>query len=182
MEPLILGSGSETRAKILTAHNIPFIQIPSRFDEEQIKIADPKSFVFRATVGKMHDCLNHHGHGATVLCADTVVAADNTILRKAKDRADARRILEIQSGNRVEIITCTMYHKPSLQFLDLSVTTYDFAPFDPDHLEAYLESGEWQGKAGACMVEGFCKPYIKKVSGLESCAMGLTIEKLIPFL
>ncbi|MDX4058816.1 septum formation inhibitor Maf, partial [Aliarcobacter skirrowii] len=29
---------------------------------------------------------------------------------------------------------------------------------------------------------GFCKPYIKKVSGLETTAMGLSIEKLIPFL
>lgn len=179
---LILGSGSETRAKILTAYNIPFEQIPSRFDEEQIKIADPKSFVFRATVGKMHDCLNHHGHGATVLCADTVVTADGIILRKAKDEADARAILERQSGNKVDIITCTMYHKPSLQFIDLSVTSYLFDPFDPDHLEAYMTSGNWQGKAGACMVEGFCKPYIREVRGLESCAMGLTIEKLIPFL
>ena len=32
------------------------------------------------------------------------------------------------------------------------------------------------------MVEGFCKPYIKNVIGYESCAMGLCIEKLIPFL
>lgn len=32
------------------------------------------------------------------------------------------------------------------------------------------------------MVEGFCKPYIQSVKGLESTAMGLSIEKLIPFL
>ena len=32
------------------------------------------------------------------------------------------------------------------------------------------------------MVEGFCKPYIKSVKGFESTAMGLSIEKLIPFL
>ena len=111
-----------------------------------------------------------------------MVTADGVILRKAKDETDARAILERQSGNRVDIITCTMYHKPTLQFIDLSVTSYLFDPFDPDHLEAYMAGGEWQGKAGACMVEGFCKPYIREVRGLESCAMGLTIEKLIPFL
>jgi septum formation protein len=32
------------------------------------------------------------------------------------------------------------------------------------------------------MVEGFCKPYIKSVNGFESTAMGLSIEKLLPFL
>ena len=45
----------------------------------------------------------------------------------------------------------------------------------------YLNSGECFGKAGAIMVEGFCKPYIKSVKGLESTAMGLSIEKLIPY-
>jgi len=38
------------------------------------------------------------------------------------------------------------------------------------------------GKAGACMVEGFCKKYIVKSEGLESCAMGLSVEKILPFL
>ncbi|MBP9566206.1 MAG: Maf family protein, partial [Sulfurospirillum sp.] len=49
-------------------------------------------------------------------------------------------------------------------------------------LDAYLDGNEWRGKAGACMVEGFCKSYIQEVVGLESTAMGLSIEKLIPFL
>ena len=38
------------------------------------------------------------------------------------------------------------------------------------------------GKAGAIMVEGFCKPYIKSVDGYESTAMGLCVEKLLPYL
>lgn len=32
------------------------------------------------------------------------------------------------------------------------------------------------------MVEGFCKPYIKEFIGYESCAMGLTVEKLLMYL
>jgi len=32
------------------------------------------------------------------------------------------------------------------------------------------------------MVEGFCKKYIKEVIGLESTAMGLQAEKLMPWL
>lgn len=49
-------------------------------------------------------------------------------------------------------------------------------------LHHYLESDEWRGKAGACMVE-FCKSYIEKVVGLESTAMGLSVEKtFLPFL
>ena len=49
-------------------------------------------------------------------------------------------------------------------------------------MQEYLDSGECFGKAGAIMVEGFCKPYIKNVIGFESTAMGLCVEKLKFFL
>lgn len=48
--------------------------------------------------------------------------------------------------------------------------------------ENYLNSNEWEGKAGACMVEGFCKKYIENVIGYESTAMGLTVENIKEFL
>ena len=103
-------------------------------------------------------------------------------MRKAKDEADARSILEMQSGSDVAIITCMIYKTPRLELIDISSTHYFFDIFDPESVEAYLKSGEWQGKAGACMVEGFCKPYIREVRGFESTAMGLSTEILKPFL
>ncbi|MGC9351687.1 MAG: Maf family protein, partial [Sulfurovum sp.] len=54
--------------------------------------------------------------------------------------------------------------------------------FEREEMEAYLESGLWQGKAGGCMVEGFCKKYILEVDGFESTAMGLQVETLLPWL
>lgn len=117
-----------------------------------------------------------------VLCADTVVTTNGEILRKAKDKEDARRILEKQSGNKVSIITCMIYKSCEYELIDLSSTEYLFLPFDAYELDAYLEGDEWMGKAGACMVEGFCKKYIKEVVGFESTAMGLCVEKLMPFL
>ena len=57
-----------------------------------------------------------------------------------------------------------------------------FDNFDLEDLENFLESDEWRGKAGACMVEGFCKPYIKEVRGYESTAMGLNTQVLKRFI
>lgn len=152
------------------------------FDEDMLKFTKPKDFVYHATKGKMQEYLSLNNLDTPVLCADTVVCADGEILRKAKDRDDAREILQKQSGNTVSILTCMIYKSKKMEFVDLSVTKYMFLPFDADKLELYLKSDEWKGKAGACMVEGFCKQYIKKVTGLQSTAMGLSIEKLIPFL
>ena len=179
---LILGSKTETRAKIMRTHGIAFEQAACDFDEEKLDVSVPKNFVYHAAMGKMKACETRYGLGRPILCADTVVTAHGEILRKAKDEEDARRILRMQSGSDVAIITCMVYKSERKTFVDLSDTVYTFAKFDEKDLERYIESGQWRGKAGACMVEGFCKPYIRSVRGYESCAMGLTVEKLEPWL
>ena len=179
---ILLGSSSKTRAQILRARGIEFRQIGCTFDEDALEVSVPKNFVYHAAMGKMRACEAEHGLSVPILCADTVDTAHGQILRKASSVEEARKILKMQSGSRVSILTCMVYKSEELMFIDLSRTLYEFLPFDEERLERYLESGEWRGKAGACMVEGFCKPYIKSVQGLESCAMGLTVEKLEPWL
>ena len=182
MKSIILASSSITRAQILDSFGIPFTQKACDFDEESLVISHPAHFVYHATKGKMQSYLAKWDIQIPVLCADTVVTANGEILRKAKDKDDARRILKKQSGNKVSILTCMIYKSQEYELLDLSSTDYLFLPFDIQELDAYLESDEWMGKAGACMVEGFCKKYIKEVVGFESTAMGLCVEKLMPFL
>ena len=168
---------------LLRDAKIPFIQESVDFDEDALVASSPKHFVYQATKGKYE--ANYRALGCRdypLLVADTVVTSQGLILRKARCLDDARNILMTQSGNVTSIVTCMIYKTPRLELLDISSTDYLFKPFDMDHLEAYLQSGEWRGKAGACMVEGFCKPYIKEVRGYESTAMGLSVEVLKPFL
>lgn len=175
-----LGSNSITRAEILKKNGIEFIQSGSNFDEDLIETKDPKEFVFSATIGKFKDCLKLYGFNIPLLVADTVVTAQGELLRKPKDKEDAKRILELQSGHTTSIITCMIYKDKNEEYLDISSTHYNFNVFSVNDLDEYLESMQWDGKAGGCMVEGFCKKYIQSVEGYESCAMGLTVEKLIP--
>ncbi|SMC08331.1 septum formation inhibitor Maf [Nitratiruptor tergarcus] len=175
-----LASGSETRAKLLRDAGIEFIQSPIEFDEDSLlkQYSDPKEFVCAVARGKLQKAIEKYGLEIPIVVADTVVTANNEILRKAKNEAEAREILQKQSGNRVDIITCMIYKDKGKEVEDLDTTSYLFAPFDEEDLKNYLGSGEWRGKAGACMVEGFCKKYIKSVKGRESTAMGLQVERL----
>ncbi len=179
---ILLASNSPVRAALLEKFGVAFIQKGCDYDEEQIEATSPKNFVYQAVLGKYEACERAFGLNLPILVADTVVTAGGEILRKARDREDARRILMAQSGSKVSIVTCMKYVSHKLTLVDISSTDYFFKPFDADDLEAYLESGEWEGKAGACMVEGFCRKYIDKVHGQESTAMGLCVEKLLPFL
>ncbi len=178
-----LCSSSESRALLLNNFGIDFVQQSPDYDEEQITTTVAKDFVYIASKGKLDAAIREFGLVIPLLCADTVIAAsDGTILRKAKDIEDARRILNIQSGSTISIISSAHYKSKTLAFSDISATYYHFSTFEEDDLEAYLESGLWKGKAGGCMVEGFCKKYIKSVEGYESTAMGLQVEVLLPWL
>ena len=180
--PIRLCSSSETRALLLREAGIEFIQESVDFDEESIVASSPKNFVYQATLGKYDANLKAFGfEDYPLLVADTVVTSQNHILRKARCVDDARNILMTQSGNITSIITCMIYHSKAKKIIDISKTDYLFEEFDSEDLERYLASGEWRGKAGACMVEGFCKPYIKEVRGYESTAMGLCVEVLQRF-
>ena len=178
-----LCSSSQTRALILKEAGIAFIQESVDFDEEKIVAQSPKNFVYQATMGKYE--ANYETFGIEeypLLVADTVVTSQGQILRKARCKDDARNILMTQSGNITSIITCMIYHSKKQKIIDISKTDYLFDDFNQDDLQNYLESGKWRGKAGACMVEGFCKPYIKEVRGNESTAMGLHVEVLQAFM
>jgi len=178
-----LCSQSPSRALILKNAGVSFIQSPVDFDEDQIIADSPKNFVYQATVGKFQAALKAYDFNEMpILCSDTVITAQGKILRKAKSVEEARKILLTQSGKVTSIVTCMIYKSSKLELIDISTTDYIFDTFDEDDLQNYLDSGEWQGKAGACMVEGFCKAYIKEVKGYESCAMGLSVEKLLPWL
>ena len=178
-----LGSNSPTRALILKNFKIDFIQNGGTFDEDSILTINPKSFCYEATKGKFDELYKKFGiDDMPLLVADSVVTCQGRLLRKAKDLNDAKNMLELQSGNKTSVITCMIYKSKTKEIIDISITTYEFLSFDKKHMSEYLASGECFGKAGAIMVEGFCKPYIKSVKGYESTAMGLCVEKLRAFI
>lgn len=179
---LVLASNSTTRAKILKDAGIVFVQRGVDFDEESVDTLEAEALVYQIAKGKWQRYMRLFGDKDKVICADTVVVCKGKVLGKAKDSNEAQQMLELQSGNRVDILTAMIYHSPNLHLEELAKTSYHFKPYDFKDLKAYLDSNEWQGKAGACMVEGFCKPYIAKVTGFESTAKGLCLETLQPFL
>ncbi len=178
---LHLASNSKSRALLLKKFNIPFKQQAPHYDEEKIETKNAKDFAYIASKGKLESAIREFGLETPLLTADSVVVllANGELLRKPKSVDDARRILELQSGSTMAIISAMHYKTQNFYLSDVSATYYNFFKFDRDDLEEYLQSDLWRGKAGGCMVEGFCKKYIKSVQGNESTAMGLNVERLL---
>ena len=178
-----LASNSSSRALILNKFGIEFIQKAPYYNEEQIQTKEAKDFAYIASKGKLEASIKEFGLDTPLLTADSVILSNKgELLRKPKNIDDAKRILELQNGSTMAIISAMHYKTKTFYFSDVSATYYNFYPFNKKDLEEYLESEAWQGKAGGCMVEGFCKKYIKSVQGNESTAMGLNVERLLGWL
>lgn len=109
-------------------------------------------------------------------------ARTNLLLRKAKTPTQARIMLELQSGNPISIITAFAYQSHKGFFCNVDCAEFLLDEFCQDDIEQYVKSSLWQGSAGCVKVEGFHKGYIISQKGLESCALGLSFERILPFL
>ena len=106
----------------------------------------------------------------------------NLLLRKAKTPTQARIMLELQSGNPISIITAFAYQSHKGFFCNIDCAEFLLGEFCQDDIECYVKSSLWQGSAGCVKVEGFHKGYIISQKGLDSCALGLGFERILPFL
>ncbi|GAA7424639.1 septum formation inhibitor Maf [Helicobacter pylori] len=176
---LILGSQSSARANLLKEHGIKFEQKALYFDEESLKTTDPREFVYLACKGKLKKAKELLANNCAIVVADSVVSVDNQMQRKAKNKQEALEFLKRQNGNEIEVLTCSAFISPVLEWLDLSVFRARLKAFDPSGIEKYLESGLWQESAGCVRLEDFHKPYIKSSSENLSVGLGLNVEGLL---
>lgn len=183
---LRLCSTSKVRQEILKIFGIPFVVSDSGFDEEileaTLKAESPKVFAYTAALGKYTSALRQYGLEIPLLIVDSVVSCNGILQRKAKSEAQALAFLEAQSGGILSVISCAILHCKAFYYMDLSATHYVLECFGKNEMESYLQSGLWRDKAGAVMVEGFHKGFIKEQIGSTHNAMGLHIEALLPFL
>ena len=57
----------------------------------------------------------------------------------------------------------------------LSDTIVAFKPLTDGEIDAYLETGEWQGKAGGYAIQGHAEAFVRFLSGSHSGVVGLPL-------
>jgi GNAT superfamily N-acetyltransferase len=59
----------------------------------------------------------------------------------------------------------------------VSVSQVTFATLGEDDIRSYLDTGEWDGKAGAYAIQGMAQSFISHLSGSHSGVMGLPLHE-----
>ncbi len=186
---LILASGSPRRKELLEQIGAEFEILPAK-GEEVITSTHPELVVQELSLQKAKEVAGCYKkelsltteRKTVVLGADTVVAYDNQILGKPKDKEDAVRMLQMLSGNvhsvftGVTLIICEKEEqKEHTFFAETKVAMYTMTE---EQIRAYVETGEPMDKAGAYGIQGKCAVYIEKIMGDYNNVVGLPVAAI----
>lgn len=114
-----------------------------------------------------------------LITADTVVIAENEILGKPVDKADALRMLRLLSGKSHHVVTGVTVRSKDKVKTFAATSKVTFAPLDPEEMEHYVDQYRPFDKAGAYGIQEWIG-YVG-ISGLQGSfynVMGLPTRKL----
>lgn len=174
--PLILASASPRRLDLLAQIGlVPDAVDPAHIDETPRKSERPAAYAARMAAEKAAATAARHLQ-AHVLGGDTVVVCGRRILPKAESEADARFCLNLLSGRRHRVLSAvTLISPDGTARHRLSTSIVTFKPLHPDEIDAYVASGEWEGKAGGYAIQGRAAGLIRAVQGSPSGIVGLPL-------
>jgi len=172
----ILASASPRRLEILGRLGVTPDQVdPADCDETPHRDEPPLAYARRIAAEKAQVVAARHA-GSVILSADTVVAAGRRILGKAESEDEARACLALLSGRRHRVhsaVTVIDAHGQARHRVSTSILA--FKRLSPGEIDAYVASGEWQGKAGGYAVQGYAEAFVRTLTGSHSGVMGLPL-------
>lgn len=177
--PLILASSSPRRLALLRQLGIEPSRIETpRIDETPTKRELPRDHASRLAVAKRDAVVERLGTGESfILAADTVVACGRRILPKTEDRQTAEVCLRLLSGRRHRVYTGIAVAAPDGRDNACVVATIvKFKRLASEQLMHYLDSQEWQGKAGGYAIQGRAEAFVTSINGSYSNVVGLPLQ------
>jgi septum formation protein len=181
MEPIILASGSLRRQEYFRLMGLPFSIMPSMINESPKTNLHPKEFAEDLSIRKVKKIIEVlQGRIPLWICgADTVISVNGEIFGKPADREDAKRMFVQLQGRDHKVITAVALFKGREKSIDCrSVeSTVSFAPLSETEIEWYLDTGEWQGVAGAYKIQGLAGCFISHIKGSYSAVVGLPVHE-----
>ena len=179
---LVLASASPRRLDLLRQVGIvPDVVAPADLDETPGATELPRVYAERLAAEKALAVAANH-QDAFVLAADTVVACGRRILPKTETEDEARTCLHLLSGRAHRVYTGISLVKGGRQITKSVMTRVQVARLSDVELDAYLASGEWQGKAGGYAIQGRAAAFIRGLNGSYSNVVGLPLHETVNLL
>ena len=173
---LILASASPRRVELLGQVGIvPDQIIPANIDETPLKGEHAKDLALRLAIGKAN-ALPAPEPNSLILAADSVVALGSREIPKAETLEVAERCLRALSGRKHIVWGGIAVRCPDGRIVSRLVkTSVKFKLLTEGEIREYLESREWDGKAGGYGIQGRAARFVKTIQGSYSNIVGLSL-------
>ncbi|RYH08039.1 nucleoside triphosphate pyrophosphatase [Tropicimonas sp. IMCC6043] len=173
---LVLGSGSPRRRELLAQIGVVADDIrPPDIDETPRKGELARAYCQRMACEKALAVPAREDE--IVLSADTTVALGRRILGKPADAGEAADFLHRLSGRRHRVITAVAVRLGQRLWERDSVSAVKMKMLSDLEVNAYLASGDWQGKAGGYSIQGPAGAFIPWISGSYTAIVGLPLAE-----
>jgi septum formation protein len=172
---LTLASASPQRRAILEQLGIEFDVRPS--EVEELTDGDPREIVLQNALRKANAV-----EGDRVLACDTEVNVDGVVFGKPSDEAEAVRMLTKLSGRTHEVLGGLVLRCNDEEHTAIASTVVEFRALDPDEVQAYVQTGEWRGRAGGYAIQGKGAALVERIEGDFWNVVGLPVPELVRLL
>ena len=177
---LYLASRSPRRQELLRQVGLRFEPVAADVGERRSPGQSPADYAVAMALAKARA-----GRGAEpcpVLGADTDVVIDGRILGKPGDRSQALAMLRQLAGRTHEVYSGVAVVQDGRAETALSVTRVSFGPITEAQAQAYWDTAEPAGKAGAYAIQGYGAQFVKHLEGSYSGVMGLPLYETLQLL
>ncbi len=173
---LILGSGSPRRRELLAQLGVVVDDIrPPDIDEDPRKGELPRPYCVRLAREKA--LAVRASDEDIVLSADTTVAMGRRIMGKPADADEARGFLKALSGRRHRVVTAMAVRRGAKVWERDVVTQVKLKHLSDAEIDAYISTGDWQGKAGGYGIQGPAGAFVPWISGSFTAVVGLPLSE-----
>lgn len=173
----ILASASPRRQELLRFILDDFAILTVDVDESWQGNPTPEKLVEMLSYKKAKGVFDQHPTHV-VIGADTVVALEDEVLGKPKDKDDAYKMLEKLSGKEHTVYTGVSILSPNKEDIFAVATKVKFAPLSHMEILEYINTGEPMDKAGAYGIQGFGAKFIEGLEGDYFNVVGLPVRRV----
>lgn len=174
---IVLASTSPRRKELLSKLCKDFITIAPCFSEKENSFYNPSNLSRALAKFKAYSVCADYA-SSLILGCDTTVIFDNKVLGKPKNKEDAQRMLKLLSGRKHIVLSsyCILYK--GYEISRTVKTIVYFSNLTDENIENYINSGLYEGKAGAYGIQDEKYGLVDHIVGSYYNVMGLPIEQL----
>jgi septum formation protein len=162
---------------LLEALGFKLTLLNPNIDESERPGESPENLVLRLAREKA--AAVSHLTDLPIIAADTLVVLDDEILGKPENSEHAHDMIAKLSGRSHDVLSGYAVLYQGKQINKLVRTTITFRALFEHEITDYIQTNEWEGKSGACTLQGASGPFVEHMTGSLTNVLGLPLTEVL---